>query len=167
MKREAYPQRKITDLAVLHLKNYLGFSATPTLITRNGGNLKYWSIGYQHTGTVRPGMVLTPESAEGFLDHDIRMVERLMERSVIVPLNDHQFSALVCLAMDTGIVAFNDSTLLHLLNRGWYDQVATQIVKGVFPRDAKSTMSGETRRRRQAEAAMWKIVDDVAKSEAA
>ncbi len=111
-----------------------------------------WTVGYGHTRTARPDMKITPQEAEELLDDDLRMVERAVSKLVTVKLNDNQFSALVCFAFNVGAGNFERSTLLKLLNRGWYEQVPAQLSR--WNRVAGEAMGGLSRRRR-AEAKLW------------
>ena len=71
---------------------------------------------------------------------------------VTVPLNDNQFAALVSFAFNVGVLNLERSTLLRLLNRGWYEQVPAQMMR--WNRAAGEAMGGLTRRR-AAEAQLW------------
>lgn len=123
----------------LHLKPYL----SPA---------KVWCIGYGHSRTVRANMEITKVQAEQLLDDDLRLVEHGVKLSVTVPLTDNQFSALVCFAYNVGMANFKDSTMIQLLNRGWYDQVPAQLMRwNRILGEPKQSMS----RRRNAEANLW------------
>ena len=105
-----------------------------------------------HTRTVRSGMVVTQAQADQLLDEDLQLYERAVSRLVSVPLNDNQFSALVCFAFNVGIGNFESSTLLKLLNRGWYEQVPAQLMRW---NRANGEVFGGLARRRAAEARLW------------
>lgn len=111
-----------------------------------------WTIGYGHTHTVRPDMKLTTEEAEQLLDDDLRTFEAAVTRLVKVPLTDNQFSALVCFAFNVGIANLERSTLLRLLNRGWYEQVPAQLTRW---NRAHGEVLGGLARRRAAEGRLW------------
>ena len=66
-------------------------------------------------------MIITPAQADDMLDDDLKLVERAVQRLVTVPLNDNQFATLVSFMFNVGIANFESSTLLTLLNRGWYE----------------------------------------------
>jgi GH24 family phage-related lysozyme (muramidase) len=74
-------------------------------------------------------MEIKPAQARVLLEEDVRLVERTITRLVTVPLYGRQFDALVSYVMDTGAFPFAESRMLRLLNRGWYDQVAVNILK--------------------------------------
>lgn len=140
-------QRRMNDAGVALIKNYEGLHLTPYLCPA-----KVWTIGYGHTRTVRAGLKITSDQADQLLDDDLRLVERAVQRLVTVPLNDNQFSALVSFAFNVGIGNFENSTLLKLLNRGWYEQVPAQLMR--WNRANGETLGGLSRRR-AAEGRLW------------
>ena len=141
-----FPRRANTDGIDL-IKDYEGLHLTPYLCPG-----KIWSIGYGHTRTVRAGMVITADQADQLLDDDLRLSERAVQRLVTVPLSDNQFSALVSFVYNVGIGNFERSSLLKLLNRGWYEQVPAQLMR--WDR-VKGESLGGLNRRRAAEARLW------------
>jgi lysozyme len=110
------------------------------------------TIGYGHRGDVQDGDVITSAEAEELLREDLAAFESGVSKLVNVDLNANQFAALVSFAFNVGLAAFARSTLLSLLNRGWYEQVPAQILR--WSRVAGRTLSGLARRRRD-EAALW------------
>lgn len=139
--------RRTNAAGVELIKNYEGLHLTPYLCSA-----RVWTIGYGHTRTVRSGMLITPEQADQLLDDDLRLVERAVQRIVKVPLNDNQFAALVSFAFNIGIANFERSTLVTLLNRGWYEQVPAQLMR--WNRVEGEVMGGLSRRR-AAEGRLW------------
>lgn len=135
------------------IKDFEGLRLTPYLCPG-----KIWTIGYGHTRTVIRNMQITPERANELLADDLRLVERAVTRLVIVPLNDNQFSALVSFAFNVGVTNFERSTLLKLLNRGWYEQVPAQLMRW---NRANGEELGGLARRRAAEARLWKRAAEV------
>ena len=108
---------------------------------------KVWTIGYGHTKNVVEGMTITQEKADQFFREDLEKFELYVKDAVKVPLNEDQFSALVCFCFNVGPGAkgFGGSTLLKLLNQGDYPGAAQQ-----FPRWNKvgiTSWLGLTRRR--------------------
>lgn len=109
-----------------------------------------WTIGYGHTKTAKPGMVITAARALELLDGDIAWAEHAVRRLVTVPLKQHQFDALVSFAYNVGAGAFGRSTLLRMLNAHDYDGAA-----GQFPRwnkQAGRVLAGLTKRRAEEQA---------------
>jgi lysozyme len=141
-----FPRRtNVSGIALI--KEFEGLRLTPYLCPAN-----VWTIGYGHTRTVYAGQVITQEQADVLLDEDLRLFEHAVMRLVKVPINDNQFSALVCFAFNVGTGNFEASTLLKLLNRGWYCQVPVQLAR--WNRGGNEILGGLVRRR-QAEAKLW------------
>ncbi len=145
--RDAVFPRRINDDGLALIKTFEGLHLTPYLCPG-----KIWSIGYGHTRTVRAGMTITPDEADALLQDDLRLAERAVQRLVAVPLNDNQFSALVSFTYNVGIGNFENSTLLKLLNRGWYEQVPAQLTRW---NNANGEALGGLSRRRAAEGQLW------------
>jgi lysozyme len=64
---------------------------------------------------------------EILLDRDLAPAEGALRKWVVVPLTQNQFDALVCFIYNVGVGAFRESTLLHQLNSGKYDEVPAQL----------------------------------------
>jgi lysozyme len=105
-----------------------------------------WTIGYGHTGPdVRPGIVFTQAQAEAALRSDLRGAEAAVLQAVTVALTDNQFAALVSFTFNVGAGAFQDSTLLRLLNQGDYTGAAGQF--GQWVNGGSGPLPGLVRRR--------------------
>ncbi|MDR3425303.1 MAG: lysozyme [Alphaproteobacteria bacterium] len=139
--------RQINQDGVDLIKEFEGLHLTPYLCPG-----KIWTIGYGHTRTVCAGMRITQAQAEQLLDEDLSLYERAVVRLVTVPLSDNQFSALVCFVFNVGVGNFESSTLLKLLNRGWYEQVPAQLMRW---NHAGGEVFGGLARRRAAEGRLW------------
>jgi lysozyme len=146
-----FPMRRINEAGIALLKEYEGLRLKPYLCPS-----RIWTVGYGHTRNVRLGMTITPEEAEELLQEDLRGFERAVARLVQVPLTDNQFSALVCFTFNVGVGNFEDSTLLRLLNRGWYEQVPAQLSRW---NRSRGEILGGLARRRAAEARLWNTPD--------
>ncbi len=88
-----------------------------------------WTIGYGHTGDVYPGMVITPEVADIFLEQDLQTAEQGINDHVTVPLTQNQFDALTSFVFNVGAHAFANSTLLAKLNSADYTGAADQMLR--------------------------------------
>ena len=139
--------RMINQAGIDLIKDFEGLHLTPYLCPS-----KVWTIGYGHTRTVRMGMSITQEEADQLLTGDLQIVARAVQRLVSVPLNDNQFAALVSFAFNVGIGNLEQSTLLRLLNRGWYEQVPAQLMRW---NRSRGEVLGGLSRRRGAEAKLW------------
>ena len=140
-------QRRTNEAGIALIKDYEGLRLTPYLCPA-----RVWTIGYGHTRTVHAGMKITPQEADALLQDDLRLVERATQRLVQVTLNDNQFAALVSFTFNVGIGNLERSTLLSLLNRGWYEQVPAQLMR--WDRASGEPLGGLSRRR-AAEARLW------------
>ena len=72
-----------------------------------------WTIGYGHTGGVKPGDCISREQAPQLLEADLVQAERAVDALVRVSLTDNQFSALVSFVFNEGEAAFAGSTRLE------------------------------------------------------
>lgn len=77
-----------------------------------------WLVGYGHASTARKDMTITVDHADLLLLSDVRRAEEGVRRLVKVPLNENEFSALVSLAYNMGVGAFQKTQVLKRLNAG-------------------------------------------------
>lgn len=77
-----------------------------------------WLVGYGHAATAKKDMTITVDHADMLLLSDIRRAEEGVRRLVEVPLNENEFSALVSLAYNMGVGAFQRTAVLRRLNAG-------------------------------------------------
>ncbi|MCZ2203986.1 lysozyme [Bartonella sp. A05] len=116
-----------------------------------------WTIGYGHTEQagepiVQDGMKITASQAEVILRRDLEQFEETVEKAVLQPLNDEQFSALVSFCYNVGSKAFCNSTLLKKLNKGDYEFVPAELQKWI--KAGGKRLKGLVNRR-AAEAGLW------------
>ena len=111
------------------------------------------TVGYGHRTTMPLGTKISQEHAEMWLLKDLQEAQQVVEKQTKVKLNDNEFSALVSLTYNIGITAFKKSTLLKLLNKGYYEQVPSQIMRWD---KINGEESGGLHRRRKAEVALWR-----------
>lgn len=104
-----------------------------------------WTVGYGRTRGVNPDASCTEAQAEQWLREDLAQAELTIERVVIVPLNDNQFSALVSWCFNCGSLAVEKSTLVKLLNQGNYEAVPAELGKWVYA--GKQRLEGLANRR--------------------
>ena len=88
---------------------------------------------------------ISEERALQLLRADAAKAAAEIARSVKVPLEQHQFDALVSFAFNVGNGAFRDSTLLRLLNEGRYDSVEAQLAR--WNKAGGKTLQGLVNRR--------------------
>lgn len=121
-----------------------------------------WTLGVGHTSAagppkVGPGMEITNAQAMKILAQDLVQFEDGVDAAVKVPLTQNQFDALVSFAFNVGLGALQKSTLLRKLNAGQYGAVPAELMK--WTKAGGKELPGLIRRRR-AEAALWRGVDD-------
>jgi lysozyme len=95
---------------------------------------------------------LTETDAEDLLRGDVGIAEEGVQRSITVPLEIHQFDALVSFAFNVGTWALTTSTLRRKVNAGLHLEVPEQFMRWVYAHGEK--LKGLVRRR-AAEAAMY------------
>jgi uncharacterized protein (TIGR02594 family) len=111
-----------------------------------------WTIGYGHTGGVRPGDRITQAQAEQYLRGDVKWAEQAVRDNVKVPLTQGQFDALVSFTFNLGAGALQKSTLLKKLNAG--DYAGAQAEFGKWVHAGGQRLEGLVRRRAE-EAALF------------
>jgi lysozyme len=84
--------------------------------------------------------------------NDLRLIEPVVQRLVTVPVNDNEFATLVSFAFNVGTGNLEQSTLLKLLNLGWYEQVPDQLMRC---NRSGGEVLGSLSRRRAAECQLW------------
>lgn len=104
-----------------------------------------WTVGYGHTGTVKPGTSISYDKAEELLKQDLQRFEKAVKTLVTVPINQNQFDALVSFTYNVGVKAFGDSTLLSLLNQKKYLPASDQFLR--WTKAGSKTLPGLVLRR--------------------
>lgn len=115
----------------------------------------YYTIGYGHYGPdVIPGTVVTEPEAERLLQADLADTERAVSNATAGwNLKQCQFDALVSLAFNVGVNAFQNSTLLKLVKQG-ADESVIRAEFGKWCHSGGRVLKG-LQRRRQAEADLF------------
>ena len=134
---------KISDAGIALIKSFEGLRLEAYPDPATGGDP--WTIGYGHTGEVRPGMVITEAEAEQLLRQDIVQFEMCVNRLLQVTVTQGQFDALVSFAFNLGCANLRKSTLMRKLNAGDAEGAAAEFL--VWNRAAGRVMAGLTRRR--------------------
>nr|DAF30660.1 MAG TPA: Lysozyme [Caudoviricetes sp.] len=107
-----------------------------------------WTIGYGHTGDVKPGDSITRREALDLLGKDVSWAEAAVNRLVTIELKQCEFDALVSLVYNIGETAFASSSLLKALNRGDRAEVEVQWMRWCYFK-GKRVVGLENRRRRE------------------
>lgn len=130
------------------IKEFEGYSSTPYYCSAGER-----TIGYGHV--LRPGesyVSISKEKAEALLKRDLETAEEAVSRLVTVPLNAHQYAALVFFTYNIGAHAFEKSTLLRRLNAHDYASVPSQMRR--WNRSRGVVSKGLTNRRKK-EINLW------------
>lgn len=139
--------RKINDEGVALIKQWEGLRLKAYQCSAGR-----WTIGYGHTATARPGMVISQIDADRLLLQDITLAEAAVIRAVDVTLTDNQFAALVSWTYNVGTDAMRKSTLVRKLNAGDFGSVPSELVR--WNKVSGKPNNGLTNRR-AAEAGLW------------
>ncbi|MEQ8557013.1 MAG: lysozyme [Henriciella sp.] len=85
-----------------------------------------WVIGYGHTRAARAGLKVSQQEAAAILrEFDLPPIERALKEMALVPLNQHEFDALVSFVFNIGVDQFETSDVLAALNGG--DRMAAAV----------------------------------------
>ncbi|AFH47795.1 Phage-related lysozyme [Ignavibacterium album JCM 16511] len=87
------------------------------------------TIGYGHTKTVKPGMVINKDMADLLLKIDVMDAENAVRVLVNIELSQNQFDALVSFVFNVGRKNFERSTLLKKLNEGKILEAGEEFMK--------------------------------------
>lgn len=106
-----------------------------------------WTIGYGHTGPdVKTGQHITPAEAEALLRGDLDRFESGVNSFLdAAPTTDNQFAAMVSLAFNIGLGAFQRSTVLRQHKAGNRQRAAAAFLMWV--KGGGRTLPGLVRRR--------------------
>jgi GH24 family phage-related lysozyme (muramidase) len=110
------------------------------------------TIGYGWTHDVKEGDTITEERAEELLREGIVQYENAVHDLVDVPLEQHQFDALVSWVYNLGKANLAASTLLKKVNAQEFDEVPEQIKR--WNKAGGKVLEGLTKRR-ESEAKLW------------
>ena len=101
------------------------------------------TVGYGHTGPdVREGEIWTDVQVEEAFAKDLERFENAVNR-VAIPLEQHQYDALVSFAYNVGTGAFLASTMKRLLDAGDIAGAAAQFDRWHIPAEITSRRNGE------------------------
>ena len=101
------------------------------------------TVGFGHTGPdVHMGDTWTDAQIEAAFAKDLERFETVVNK-VAVPLEQHQFDALVSFAYNVGAGAFLTSTLKRLLDAGDISGAAAQFDRWHIPAEITSRRNGE------------------------
>jgi lysozyme len=104
-----------------------------------------WTIADGHTGGVKEGDTCTQEQADIWLNEDLAIVDRALNKLVRVELTQNQYDALVSFVYNIGAYHFMFSTCLKDLNDGDLEGAANGIL--LWNKVAGKVSEGLVRRR--------------------
>lgn len=116
-----------------------------------------WTIGWGHTGGVKPDDTCTQEQADAWLAQDIEEHRDGVKALLHVDVTENQMDALTSFAFNVGLGNFRGSTLLRLINAGTPD--STQFLRWV---NANGKILPGLVKRRQAEKSLFDTPNDLA-----
>src|SRR5215472_3610940 len=117
----------MTAKGLAMLKRFEGFRSIPY---RDPAG--FWTVVWGHKFEGRPPLRFYSETAcEDMLAADVAEAARTVTEAVTVPLSETQCDALTDFVFNLGSTAFEESTLLRLLNAGRYDAVPGQLRRWV------------------------------------
>ena len=135
------------------IKRFESFRAAPYLCSAGVPTIGYGTTVYPNGIKVKlSDQKITQQLAESFLQRHVNAIEKDVSKLVKVTLTQNQFDALVSFAYNVGLGAFNDSTLLKLLNAGDIDNASKQFERW---NKAGGKVSNGLTRRRNAEKALF------------
>lgn len=89
-----------------------------------------WTVGWgHHSPDLTADSFVSADGANTLLDHDLEVAEECVDKAVIAPLTDNQFSALVSLCYNIGIGSFRLSTLVKYLNVQDYTEASEEFLR--------------------------------------
>lgn len=136
---------------LIHSFEQLRLKAYPDPGSKDG---KPYTVGWGSTGSdIGPGTVWTKEKADQRFASDLSKFEKTVSLMVKVPLTQYQFDALVSFTYNLGIGSLKSSTLLKILNEGYYSNAGLQLLR--WTKNDGVEMAGLVRRRK-AELKMFK-----------
>lgn len=116
-----------------------------------------WSIGWGHTNTAKPGMVITEAQAVALKKQDLKEHEDSVKSAIpSVKLTQGQFDALVSFSYNIGKNKFAKSDVVKAVNAGNFAEAKTRLAR--WNRAGGKVLKGLTDRR-QAEIALMDSVE--------
>ncbi len=124
---------QVSDSCLRLIRESEGFKSSPYLCPAGVPTIGYGSTRYPDGRAITlKNPAITQNQADEIMRATLKEYEAAVIRYVTIPLNQHQFDALVDFAYNAGAQNLRGSTLLKLLNQGDYDQAAAEFDKWVF-----------------------------------
>ena len=139
---------KASGECVKMIKRWEGFRAEAYLCPAGA-----WTIGYGHTGQVRPNLRVTRQEADTLLAKDLQKVEAYLNKWYDGKVTQSQFDALCDFCFNLGVTAFHRSTLKKRIDNGEDGRRVTEQMR--LWRYAGGKESGGLLKRREEECELW------------
>ncbi len=95
---------------------------------------------------------ISEEQAIVLCKQDVKISEEIIKSLVKIPLKQYQFDSLINFVFNIGVLHFQHSTLLRVLNEGHYDQAPQFLILFVY---CNHKIDDGLANRRKREVAMW------------
>lgn len=120
---------KTSKAGVSLICSWEGFSPKPYLCSAKVPTIGYGSTRYADGRAVTMAdPPITLDEAQKLFAHNLPQYEDAVEKAVKVPLQQHEFDALVSLCYNIGGSAFAKSTLVQFLNKNKRIEAAAQFL---------------------------------------
>lgn len=143
--KETKSEAVINQASIDLIKEFEGFRALAYICPAGVPTIGYGNTYYDSGQKVKIGDTISKEYAEKLLLVTLQSFADTVRKTVKVPLTDNQFGALVSLCFNIGTGAFQNSTLVKLLNQKKYAESAQQFVR--WNKGGGKVLPGLTRRR--------------------
>lgn len=140
--KQAEPIKSVKDVSLIKEFEGLELKAYRDMVG-------VWTIGYGHTKTVNPNMVITEKEAERLLRSDLDWVEKAINENVEIELTQNQYDALASFIYNVGGTAFKKSTMLRKLNTNDIEGAAAEFKR--WNKAGGKVVRGLSRRRKAEE----------------
>jgi lysozyme len=122
--------QKISKRGLELLKQFEGVSLCPYLCPAGKRTIGYGHVVLPSEEYLLNG--LSSNEADALLKRDVLAIESALSNLITVTLAQAQLDALICLAYNIGLQAFENSTLLRLLNQGKVPEAGKQFSRWVY-----------------------------------
>ena len=136
---------KVSSKGLELIKEFEGFSSVAYLCSAKKATIGYGNTFWEDGTPVKIGDQISKERAETLLKHVVDNFSVAVEVDIKIEVTQNQFDALVSLAYNIGLGAFQNSTLLKQLNRGNFVGASQEFLR--WDKSNGKPLLGLTRRR--------------------
>lgn len=134
--------RCVSDVGIELITRYEGFRSNAYLCPAG-----VWTIGYGSTRGVKQGDTITREAAIARFRKELLIYEKGVLDLLKTPANQNQFDAMVSLAYNIGVGAFNRSSVLRFHNQSIFGEAANSFL--MWNKGGGQVLPGLVRRREE------------------